>query len=630
MAASVRSPAFASALLPFLGWMRLCDRSTIRADLIAGLTGAIVVVPQGVAFATISGMPPQYGLYAAIVPTIVAALFGSSWHLVAGPSTTASLVLFTSLLAFAAPGSDRWVELALTLAFMVGVIELGLGVFKLGAVVNFISHSVVVGYTTGVGVLIIAHQLAGFFGLPIRREAEFLEILRDAPLLLDRIAWPTTLVAMVTLLTAVAVRVWAPRIPYMIVAILAGGAVGAIVDRWLPGAVSTVGALPAHLPPLSMPDFDPATWRLLLPTAFAVAISAANEVVSISRALALRCGQHTDANQEFIGQGLANTVGSFFSAYVVSGSFNRSALNYDAGARTPLSALSAGVMLAGILVFAAPAAAYLPHAAMAASLVLVGWSLIDRRRIAQILRSSPSEWSVMALTIFTALFVHIQAAILSGVVLSLIVYLYRSSKPAIVPRVPDPSSGGRKFTNPGPDLPECRQLRIVRIDGSLFFGAVAAFQDKLHAFEAETPHRRHLAIVMTGVNFVDLAGAEALVQAARRWRARGGGLYLIRVKDRVWEQLAKGGQLDAIGRENVFTSKTDALRTLYRKFDYDECRQCGLHVFVECARMGKQEPLEEDFEEEATIENLPHDWIAAPPEAAPDHRRNEDRRPTSA
>lgn len=613
MAASVRTSAFVPSLLPFLGWMRLCDRSTIRADLIAGLTGAIVVVPQGVAFATISGMPPQYGLYAAIVPTIVAALFGSSWHLVAGPSTTASLVLFTSLLAFAEPGSERWVELALTLALMVGVIELGLGLFKLGAVVNFISHSVVVGYTTGVGVLIIAHQVQGFLGIPIPREAEFLEILRDAPLGLSHLAWPTTTVAMATLLTAVGVRRWAPRVPYMIVAILVGSLVGALVDRWWPGTVTTVGALPSHLPPLSMPDFDPATWRMLLPTAFAVAISAANEVVSISRALALRCGQHVDANQEFIGQGLANTIGSFFSAYVVSGSFNRSALNYDAGAKTPLSALSAGVMLAAILVVAAPLAAWLPHAAMAASLVLVGWSLIDRQRIGQILRSSHSERAVMAVTIVTALFVHIQAAILSGVVLSLIVYLYRSSKPQILPRVPDPTSGGRKFTNPGPDLPECRQLRIVRIDGSLFFGAVAAFQDKLRRFEAESPSRRHLAIVMTGVNFVDLAGAEALVQAARRWRARGGGLYLIRVKERVWDALDKGGQLAEIGRENVFTSKTDALRTLYRKFDYDECRACGLHVFVECARMGKQEPLEEDFEEEITLESLSPDRAGTVP-----------------
>lgn len=609
MAASARISAVSSALLPFLGWMRMSDRASIRADLIAGLTGAVVVLPQGVAFATIAGMPPEYGLYAGIVPTIIAALFGSSWHLVAGPSTTASLVLFTSLSAFATPGSERYVELALTLALMVGVIELSLGVFKLGAIVNFISHSVVVGYTTGVGILIIAHQVKGFLGIPVSKDAEFLEILRDFVLGLDQIAWPTLAVAMATLLTAIAVRIWAPRIPYMIVAILAGGLAGALVDRWMPGSVSTVGALPAHLPPLSMPDFDPATWRMLLPTAFAVAVSASNEVVSISRALALRCGQHVDANQEFIGQGLANGIGSFFSGYVVSGSFNRSALNYDAGARTPLSALSAGILLAGILVFAAPLAAWLPHAAMAATLVLVGWSLIDRKRIAQILRSAHSERAVMAVTIFTALFVHIQAAILVGVVLSLIVYLYRTSKPQIIPRVPDPTSGGRKFTTPGPDLPECRQLRIIRIDGSLFFGAVAAFQDKLRRFEAESPNRRHLAIVMSGVNFVDLAGAEALVQAARRRRARGGGLYLIRVKDRVWDILEKGGHLDEIGRENVFTSKTDALRTLYRKFDYEECRSCGLNVFVECARMGKQEPLEEDFEEEVTIENCPPEWV---------------------
>lgn len=581
-------------VFPFLTWLPLIDRATIRADLVAGLTGAIVVLPQGVAFATIAGMPPQYGLYAGMVPTIIAALFGSSWHLVAGPSTTASLVLFASLSAFADPGSARFVELALTLALMVGLIELALGLFKLGVIVNFISHSVVVGYTAGVGILIIANQMRHFFGLAIPRSAEFVDVVVNSVMAIRNLSWPTTFVAVATLATGVLVRLRFPRFPYMVLAILTGGVSAAVLDEWSPGSVSTVGELPTQLPPLSWPSFDPLDWRLLIPTALAVAISALNEVVSISRALAIRSEQHIKINQEFIGQGLANVIGSFFSAYVVSGSFNRSALNYEAGARSPLAALIAGVLLAAIVAVAAPLAAYLPHAAMAASLVLVGWSLIDRKSIARIWKTSRSDRWVLGVTIFAALFIHIQVAILAGVALSLLVYLYRTSNPTLRARVPDPASPTRKFTDTTPELPECPQFRLLRLDGSLFFGAVSSFRESMLAFEASSPDCKCFAIVMSGVNFIDVAGAEALALQARHLRARGGGLYLIRVKERVFDLLERGGYLDDIGVKNIFQSKTSALRAIYRTIDYDKCRKCRLRVFVECVRLGKQEPLEDE------------------------------------
>ncbi|MGO4871427.1 MAG: SulP family inorganic anion transporter [Roseiarcus sp.] len=591
---SPRSRSRLVGIFPFLVWLPKTNRETLFADFLAGLTGAIVVLPQGVAFATIAGMPPQYGLYAGIVPTLVAALFGSSWHLVAGPSTTASLILFASLSAFAEPGSARYVELALTLAAMVGLLELSLGVFKLGMVVNFISHSVVVGYTAGVGVLIIASQARNFFGVPIPRSAEFFDVIVNTLAHLPALSWPTTLVAFATLTTGIATRRFLPRVPFMILAIVVGGLVAVAFNLWRPGSVTTVGALPSHLPPLSAPSFDPDTWRLLIPTALAVAISALNEVVSISRALAIRSEQHLNINQEFIGQGLANAIGCFFSGYVVSGSFNRSALNYDAGGRTPMAALFAAALLAILLVVAAPLAAYLPHAAMAASLVLVGWGLIDRRSIVRIARTSRTEVAVLLVTILTALFVQIQMGILVGVALSLLIYLYRTSNPHLRPRVPDPSSSGRKFTDPGPGLPECPQLRLFRLDGSLFFGAVSSFRDALREIEAHSPDCKHIVVIMSGVNFVDVAGAEALAIEARRMRNRGGDLFFIRVKERVLELLERGGYLGEIGADNVFQSKTRALRTIYRRLDYDICRRCDRRVFVECARMGKQEPIEDD------------------------------------
>ena len=574
------------AALPFLGWRRLITAETLRADILAGLTGALVVLPQGVAFATIAGMPPQYGLYASIVPTVIAALFGSSWHLVAGPSTTASLVLFASLAGFAPAGSHLYVDFAITLAAMAGVIELALGLFRLGALVNFISNTVVVGYTAGVGVLIITTQLRNFFGLQIPRSSVFVESLRTTLFALPHLSLPVTLVAAATLGAGVAARKWLKRLPYMIPAIVIGSLAGVAANALWPGSVSTVGALPQRLPPLSAPRFDPAVWAMLAPTALAIAISALNEVVSIGRALAIRTEQRLDINQEFIGQGLANLIGSFFSGYVVSGSFNRSAINYESGARTPVAALLSGAMLAGILLFAAPLAAYLPHSAMAASLELVGWSLIDQRSLKRIWLSGWTERGVLLATIGVALFIHIQAAILAGVALSLVVYLYRTSNPQLRPRVPDRNDDSRKFIDAGPEAPECPQFRLARLDGSLYFGAVNAFRDALNAFERERPECKRFGVIMRGVNFIDLAGAEALAIEARRLRARGGGLYLINIKERPLEFLTAGGYADEIGRDHIFVSKSKALAEIYETFDYEICRRCELRVFRECSRFG--------------------------------------------
>lgn len=546
-------------------------------------------------------MPPEYGLYAGMVPAIVAALFGSSWHLVSGPTTAASLLLFTSLSSLAEPTSSHYVELALTLTIMVGLFEIALALLKMGALVNFISHSVVIGFTAGAGVLIAANQIKNFFGLAVPAGLHFHEIIMHLVEHITEINLAVTAIGTITLASGLVARRLIPRVPYMIVAIVVG-AVAALVLKLETGiAVASVGALPAHLPPLSMPSFDIEMWRTLAPTAAAVTLFALTEALSISRALGVRSGQHIDANREFLGQGLSNVAGSFFSGYVATGSFNRSGLNYDAGAKTPLAAIISGFLLMIVVVLVAPYAAYMPNAAMAGVLIIVAWGLIDRHHIAQIMRTSRSEAVVLVVTFSSTLIVELEYAIFIGVLLSLLVYLNQTSHPRIVPRVPDPSSPSRKFTSPGLDLLECYQLRFIRIDGSLFFGAVSAFKEALRDYEEESPDRKHLAIFMSGVNFIDIAGAEALVQAARHYREKGGGLYLIRTKPGVLDLLERGGYLEDIGHKNLFTSKTDAIRTIYRMFDYDRCLSCNRQIFVECVRKGKQEPLAEEGDEPAVV-----------------------------
>lgn len=598
---SLQQHVWLTRLLPFLNWTPLVTRTTLRADFMAGLTGAVVVLPQGVAFATIAGMPPEYGLYAGMVPAIIAALFGSSWHLVSGPTTAASVVLFSSLSALAAPGSSEYVLLAITLAFMVGIMQLAMGLARLGAIVNFISHAVVIGFTAGAALLIIFNQFRNFFEINVPRGSHPHETVIYLATHLGEIDWATTSVGVFTMVTGLLFKRLYPKLPYMIIAIIAGS-IFAFILNFLGGAtIKTVGALPASLPPFSMPDFSFATWRELAPTVVAVTLFALTEAISISRALAVRSGQHIDSSQEFIGQGLSNIIGSFFSSYVATGSFNRSGLNFDSGAKTPMASVFAGSLLAIVVLVVAPLAVYMPNAAMAGVLFIVAYGLIDQHHIVQIIKTSKTETIVLAVTFIAALFLDLEFAIFAGVMLSLLLFLHRTANPNILIRVPDPKSPGRKFETAGPGLPECKQIRIIRFDGALFFGAANIFTETLLDYEKTDPGQKHLIIVMNGVNFIDVTGAEALVAMAKRYRKRGGGLYLIKPKDAVVDRLTRGGYMDDIGQYNIFTSKTDALRTIYRELDYDICRACDLNVFVECKRKGKQEPREEDYDSEPVV-----------------------------
>lgn len=273
-------PNFALRLLPFLTWLPGVSRVTFRADLMAGLTGAIVVLPQGVAFATIAGMPPEYGLYAGMIPAMIAALMGSSRHLVSGPTTAASIVLFSALSLQATPGTAEYVGLALTLTLMVGVFELGLGLARMGTLVNFISHSVIVGFTAGAAVLIAAKQLKHFFGVEIDSSGHLHDILLNFGNHVVDINPYATIVALATLLSGIAIKRWLPKVPYLIACMVFGGIVAYVLNLiYGEGAthIAQVGALPSHLPPLSTPDFNLDHIKALAPTALAVTLFALTE-----------------------------------------------------------------------------------------------------------------------------------------------------------------------------------------------------------------------------------------------------------------------------------------------------------------------------------------------------------------
>lgn len=573
-----------SWLLPFLQWLPKITKQDLQADLIAGLTGAIVVLPQGVAFASIAGMPPQYGLYAGMIPAIVAALFGSSKHLVSGPTTAASVVLFSTLSIHATPGSADYVTLALTLTFMVGVIELILGLARMGALVNFISHSVIVGFTAGAAILIIAKQLKNFFGINIETTGHLSDLLIRFSQHISETNLYAFTVACITLLTGIATKRWLKQIPYMAVAIVAGSLVSLGLNVWFGQEVThiaTVGALPDSFPPLSAPVLTLENIKTLAPASLAVTLFALTEAVSIGRAMATRGGYTINGNQEFIGQGLSNIAGAFFSGYVSTGSFNRTGVNYEAGARTPMAAILAGLLLIFVVVLVAPYAVYLPKAAMAGVLFLVAWGLIDWHEIKQIFTFSQRETIVLAITFFSSLFLDLDFAIFLGVMLSLVLYLEKVSKPRIVTRTPDKNLPNHSFSSE-PNLPQCLQLRFIRIDGSLFFGSVNHLEEKFDQLRLESPEQKHLAIICEGINFADLQGSHALYKEAIKRQKLGGQLYLINVKEGLWDALDACECFDKDGARNIFQSKAAAIHAIYQKLDKDRCKICSVKLFKEC------------------------------------------------
>ena len=437
------------SIFPFLIWFRLTTLESIKADFLAGLTGAVIVLPQGVAFATIAGLPPEYGLYTAMVTPIVTALFGSSFHLVSGPTTAISIVVFSAISHHAEPGTAEFLSLTLTLTFLAGVYQLAFGLARLGSLVNFVSHTVVIGFTAGAAILIATSQLKHITGNTIPKGESFTHTWIDIFQGFEQFNGYIFVVAVVTLITAILIKKMAPKFPNLLFAMTAGG----IVAYFLKGYTSDikmVGEIPAHLPPpLSMPEFSFERINRLAPEAFAVALLGLIEAVSISRSVANKSSQKIDANQEFIGQGLSNMVGSFFSSYAGSGSFTRTGVNYEAGAKTPLSAIITALALMVIVMLVAPLTNYLPIAAMGGIILVVAYNLIDFHHISEILRFNKSETSILVATFFATLFLELEFAIYIGVLLSLILFLSKTSTPNIVTLSIDSSStkGSGKFIN---------------------------------------------------------------------------------------------------------------------------------------------------------------------------------------
>jgi sulfate permease, SulP family len=523
---------------------------------------------------------------------VIAALFGSSWHVVSGPTNANSLALFAMLAPLAAVGSPPYVQLALVVTVLVGLMQWLIGALRLGSIANFISPSALRGFTSGAALLIAVHTLTDVLGLAAPAghgtRAVFVHLGENIG------AWrPAALaVAACTVAVVLVLRRVLPRWPGMLLGLVAGTALAYVLNKVSPwpqgGAVAVVGSLPAIWPRFSVPSVRIESLPELMSIAFALTIVALGQSISIAKLVAARSGQAIDTNREFRGQGLSNIVGGFFSSYVSCGSLNRSLPNLEAGARTPLAAVFASMWLLLLLAFTAPLLALIPLPAIGGLLLVVAWSLLDVPGWRRLWRDGRDDFVIAAVTALATVTIRIEMAVLLGTILSLVVYLHRTSRPYMRVMGFDNSAPERPFVvraDVPATLPECPQLKMIRMEGEVYFGAVPHVADQLREMRAGSNAPKHLLVMAKSMNFIDLPAAELWQAELRTRRAAGGDLYFHRPRPPVlelWQRLAFTQEL---GSEHIFPTKRIAIATIFQRLDRRVCARCQVRVFEECATL---------------------------------------------
>jgi SulP family sulfate permease len=573
----------------FSPWVQRVDRVTLRADAIAGILGALLVLPQGIAFASLAGLPPEYGLTTAIVPAVIAALFGSSWHVVSGPTNANSLALFATLAPLAAVGSPAYIQLALAVTVVVGVMQWLIGSLRLGSIANFISPSAMRGFMSGAAALIVLHSLVDLLGLAAPATHGTAALLAH---LAERIGATNPAAVMVGVCTFAVVLVGrrvAPRLPVMLIGLAAGTALAAVLNSATPwpswGAVAVIGSIPSIWPHFRWPAVNVQTLPELMSIAFALTIVALGQSISIAKTVAARSGQAIDANREFRAQGLSNIVGGFFSCYVSCGSLNRSMPNFEAGARTPLAAVFASIWLALLLAFTTSLLALIPLPAIAALLMIVAWGLFDIKGWQTLFRHSRADFTISAVTALATVTIRLEMAILLGTILSLVTYLHRTSRPHMRVMGFDSVEHERPFVvraDVAAPLPECPQLKMIRMEGEVYFGALPHVADNLRDLRAKPGAPKHLLVMAKSMNFIDLPAAELWRDELRVRRGAGGDLYFHRPRPPVLELWDRVGYTPELGRDHIFATKRIAIATIFARLDRGICAHCTARVFEEC------------------------------------------------
>jgi len=713
-------------IFPFLAWFKGYELGKFKVDLLAGITVALVLIPQSMAYAQLAGLPPYYGLYAAFLPPMVAALFGSSRQLATGPVAVVSLMSAASLEPLATAGSAEFIAYSIVLALIVGIFQFSLGVLRLGLVVNFLSHPVVNGFTNAAAIIIASSQFSKFFGVYVDKGTHHYEtMVRVFQAAMDFTHIPTLLYGIAAVAIMVVLRKINPRIPNVLVAVaittvisyftgynkdafvdisaikIAGlqekvaafnesvkevktmgeerAALGLNVDEELknikekghgttsieliklkgdveiltakmdeeknhasvirgeirkmkfeavkngenyilypkgafPSNVQTdggiwrirignsaldtakvkvmgggdvVGQIPEGLPKFTLPELTAKKFFKLLPTAVIISLLGFMEAIAIAKAMAAKTGQKLDPNQELIGQGLGNMLGSIGSSYAVSGSFSRSAVNLQAGAISGISSVVTSLMVVVTLLFFTPLLYHLPQAVLAAVIMMAVIGLVNIKGFAHAWKAQWYDGAISILCFAVTLYFapHLDKGIMVGVALSMGVFLYKSMRPVVASLSMDEENVLKSAEYYR--LKGCRHISVVRFDGALFFANASYLDEQVMKFRNEQPNLRYILLDARGINDMDASGEEALGLLVERVRSAGLGFAISGVKGQVMAVMQRTGLLDKIGKDSLFPDTEHAVKTIIKQIHTtssglptEGCKDCPLTKYI--------------------------------------------------
>lgn len=546
--------------LPILSWMPGYSKEFLKGDLVAGLTVGIMLIPQGMAYAMIAGMPPIYGLYASTIPLLIYALLGTSRQLAVGPVAMVSLLTATGVAALAETGTEGYIQWVIALAFLVGLMQAALGFFRLGFLVTFLSHPVISGFTSAAALIIGLSQVKHLLGVSIPKSEHVYETVYHLVNAAGKTHWVTLLIGLVGVGIIVGIRRFSKSFPGALVVVLLS-TLAVYIFQWQNEGVKIIGEIPAGFPPLSLDGLDWSKWVTLLPLAATISLVSFMESISVAKAIQARHRNYqVDPNQELIALGAANIGGAFFQGFPVTGGFSRTAVNDQAGARTGMASIFSAVLIILTLLFLTPLFYYLPNAVLGAIILVAVAGLFNYKEALHLWKVDRSDFLMLIVTFISTLILGIELGIALGVGLSIAAVIYQTTRPhyAVLGRIP-----GRSFyknVDRFPDLEVREDILVVRFDARLYFANTPYFKEVMESLIDEKGDGLRLVVLdADSINGMDSTAVLAVEELLRYCRQRKILLSFTGAKGPVRDMLFRSGLLDEIGQDQCFMRIQDAV-----------------------------------------------------------------------
>ena len=547
------------SVFPIASDLRTYNGEKFRGDLTAGVTVAIMLIPQGMAYAVLAGLPPVYGLYASLLPIVLYALLGTSRQLAVGPVAMVSLLVLTGVSQFAEPGTERFIHMAILTALGVGLVQLLMGLFRMGFIVNFLSHPVLSGFISAAAIIIASSQIKSLLGIDMPRSGSLIETLHAAFSSLGTMNPITAALGLGSMILIIGLKQWRKSFPGALTVVVLG-ILAAFLCNLDERGVSVVGSIPSGLPGFSASFIHMEDMALLMPVILVIALVSYLESIAVAKTIASKRGYELDSNKELIALGAANIGGAFFQAFPTTGGFSRTAVNDQAGSNTTISSLVSVALVALTVLFFTPLFYYLPAAVLAAIIMVAVYGLLDIAEMKHLWHTDRRDFALLMITFLATLLVGIKEGIATGVVLSLVMVIYRSTRPQVAELGELGNTGIFRNLLRYPEARKHSDLLVFRFDDALYFANASYFKDEIESrIRLRKGELRKVVLVATSMTDVDSTGTQVLASVVEALQEDGIELVIAGATGPVRDYLRKSGLMEFLGEDHFFFDVKDAL-----------------------------------------------------------------------